>query len=117
VRNRNLLIPCGLVATALMLAAPVHAADVQKGQGLYASRCLFCHGAAGKGDGPAGAALKPRPTNFAAPEYWQAAKIDAMKEVIANGKPGTAMVSFKASVSPEQIDDLIAYLQTFKPAP
>ena len=103
------------VALALACALPAHAGDAAKGQDLYSSRCMFCHGAAGKGDGPAGAALKPPPTNFTSADYWKTAKLETMKEVIVNGKPGTAMVAFKSSVSPEQIDDLVAYLQTFQP--
>ena len=100
-----------------MCAAAAHAGDAATGAGVYASRCAFCHGATGKGDGPAGGALKPAPTDFTAAAYWKAATIETMKAAIANGKPGTAMVAFKSTVSPEQIDDLIAYLQTLKPVP
>jgi len=103
-------------ALALVLVPVAHAGDAEKGHTLYASRCSFCHGAAGKGDGPAGMALKPPPTNFTSTEYWKVAKIEAMKDAIANGKPGTSMVAFKSSMSSEQVDDLIAYLQTLKPA-
>lgn len=106
-----------MAASWLLLATPAHAAEAEKGKSIYASRCMFCHGAAGRGDGPAGAALKPAPTNFTSAEFWKTAKIEAMKDVIANGKPGTAMVAFKSSLKPEQIDDVVAYLQTFKPAP
>jgi mono/diheme cytochrome c family protein len=106
---------CTAVLT-LVLTSPARAGDAEKGQDLYASRCLFCHGATGKGDGPAGAALKPPPTNFTSADYWKAARIETMKDVVANGKLGTAMLAFKSSVSREQIDDVVAYLQTFKPA-
>jgi high-affinity iron transporter len=117
-RAARMMVRSALLATALMLtlAAPARAGDVDKGGNLYASRCLFCHGAAGKGDGPGAAALKPAPTNFTTPDYWKTAQIETMKAVIANGKPGTGMVAFKSSVSPEQIDDLVAYLHTFRPA-
>ena len=107
----------GLALACAALSAgggPAAAADVAKGKTLYASRCLFCHGAAGKGDGPAGKALKPRPTNFASAEYWKAATPDAMKAIIQNGKPNTAMLAFKNALSAQDLDDLIAYLQTLK---
>ena len=108
-----------LLATCLWLALgdPAQAANADKGRELYTSRCVFCHGAAGKGDGPAAAALKPSPTNFARADYWKQARLDTIKGVIENGKPGTAMVAFKASFNAEQIDDLIAYLRTFNPQP
>ena len=106
-----------LVLTCGFTAAAVAAGDAQKGKSIYAARCAFCHGLAGKGDGPAGASLKPPPTNFSAADYWKTATVTSMTETIANGKPGTAMVPFKASLNDEQLDDLIAFLATFKPQP
>jgi mono/diheme cytochrome c family protein len=106
-----------LAATALLLAvdSAAHAGDAEKGKLIYTSRCSFCHGASGKGDGAAGVMLKPPATNFTTPEFWKTATPDSMKSIIQNGKPGTAMVSFKASLNAEQIDQVIAHLQTFKP--
>lgn len=104
-------------AVILLLALPAAADDVEKGQDLYASRCMFCHGASGKGDGPAAAALKPPPTDFTTVAYWKAADTARMKGIIVSGIPGTGMLAFKATLTPEQIDDLVAYLAAFKPAP
>ena len=100
----------------LLLAAPAvaHAGDAEKGKILYSSRCAFCHGASGKGDGVAAAALKPPATNFTSAEFWKSATPQTLKAAIENGTPGTAMVAFKASLNAEQVDDLLAYLQTFK---
>ena len=108
------LLACGL---ALLLAAPALAADLEQGKNLYLSRCMFCHGETGKGDGPAAAGLKPAPTNFTTVEYWKTATTETTKGIIAGGIPGSAMLPFKAALSPEQIDDLVVYLQAFKPAP
>lgn len=99
----------------LAFATAARAGDPTKGKSIYDGRCAFCHGASGKGDGVAGAALKPPATNFATPDFWQNTKLETIKSFIENGKPGTAMMAFKASLSAEQIDDLLAYLQTFKP--
>jgi mono/diheme cytochrome c family protein len=100
----------------LAIATPVCAGDAEKGKGIYAARCAFCHGLSGRGDGPAGAALKPPPTNFATAEFWKRTNPDAIKTVIENGKPGTTMVPFKGSLSPAQVDDVVTYLGSFKPA-
>jgi len=106
-----------LVAAALVLtlAGAARAGDAERAKLIYTSRCSFCHGAAGKGDGAAGATMKPPATNLTTPEFWKTATPESMKSAIENGKPGTAMVSFKASLNTEQIDQVISHLQTFKP--
>ena len=40
------------------------AADLKQAQEIFAGRCTPCHGAQGRGDGPASAALTPKPRNF-----------------------------------------------------
>jgi len=109
-----------LLSLCLLLSIEVRraqAADVENGKTLYASRCAFCHGLSGAGDGPAGAALNPPPTNFRAAGYWKGASTQTMKEVIENGKPNTAMVPFKSALSTGEIEDLLAYLKTLAPPP
>lgn len=116
---RRLVLRCALIVVCMWLTRgeAARAASADKGRDVYANRCAFCHGAGGKGDGPAAAALKPPPTNFAAVDFWKRVNPETIKGVIQNGKPGTAMVAFKASLNDEQIDDLIAYLRTFSPQP
>lgn len=108
----RLLFIIGFCVTASWYAVPSGAADAAT---TYANRCAFCHGATGKGDGPAGVALKPPPRDLTTPEYWQSASPETMRAVIANGKPGTAMVAFKDMLSAEEIDALVEYIKTFKP--
>lgn len=105
-----------LVAATFLFAVDVAAAKADDIATIYANRCAFCHGVSGKGDGPAGVALKPPPRNLADPEYWKSANDEALKAVIANGKPGTAMVAFKDTLSPEQIAALVDHLKAFNPA-
>ncbi len=40
------------------------AAGIKAGKSLFEGNCAMCHGNTGKGDGPAGAALNPRPKNL-----------------------------------------------------
>jgi mono/diheme cytochrome c family protein len=114
--NHRRVLRVGGVAAALWLwlLGAACAGDSAAGKRLYDGRCAFCHGGTGKGDGPAGAALKPPPTNFASAEFWKSTPEERIKASIANGKAGTAMVGFKASLSGEQIDDLLAYLRTLQ---
>lgn len=75
-------------------AAPARAPDVAAGKVLYARDCASCHGASGRGDGPAGAALDPPPIAFT--DAGRAAQRSplALYEAISRGVIGTAMPGF-----------------------
>jgi putative copper resistance protein D len=53
-------------ATYLRPAVPYSAASIVQGEALYRAHCQSCHGVAGAGDGPAGAALPRRPADLTA---------------------------------------------------
>jgi len=83
----------GLVATAIMVAAGAavsFAADAKKeippaavseGGQIWTTRCSLCHGAGGKGDGPAAGPLNPKPRDLT-DEKWQVSVDDAHIEAI-----------------------------------
>ncbi len=67
---------------------------------LFVQRCLPCHGATGLGDGPAAAALDPKPRSFA-DKAWQDATTDAqIALVVAQGGPSVG----KSGLMPPQPD-------------
>ena len=101
----------GMMATGLALAG---AGDIQKGQTFYRQSCGHCHGLNGKGDGEMGGYLNPPPANLAS-EQTQSKSDAELKEVIMNGRPGTAMVGFEGAIEEDQWDDLLAYLRSLKP--
>ncbi|MCG8590019.1 MAG: cytochrome c [Proteobacteria bacterium] len=73
-----------LAATALLalwIPASASAGDAAAGKPLFDANCSSCHGMTGKGDGPVGAALDPKPRDFSAGDF----KLDADKD----GKSGT----------------------------
>lgn len=55
------LFPFSLV---LVTTVPAQTPDVKRGQALYATHCVSCHGQTGEGDGPAATALKVRPADL-----------------------------------------------------
>ncbi|HLS81627.1 MAG TPA: cytochrome c [Steroidobacter sp.] len=57
-----------------------NAAGAADGAKVYQTYCQTCHGAKGEGDGPAAAALNPKPADFAKAAF----RLDAN----GNGKPG-----------------------------
>ncbi|HQY61967.1 MAG: c-type cytochrome [Myxococcales bacterium] len=85
---------------------------------LFETTCSPCHGTTGKGDGPAAAALNPKPRAYS-DKAWQASVTDEqLKKVI---KEGGAAVGKSASMpplppdtKPEVVDGLVKIVRGFK---
>ncbi|MCB9556438.1 MAG: c-type cytochrome [Deltaproteobacteria bacterium] len=59
--------------------------DMVEGKKLFEQRCVTCHGAGGKGDGPGAVALNPKPRNYT-DKKWQASVSDAqLAQTIVQG--------------------------------
>jgi mono/diheme cytochrome c family protein len=54
-------------------------------QKMYDSYCFTCHGTGGKGDGPAGAALNPKPADFTSADWQGTVTDEHLATVIADG--------------------------------
>ena len=68
---------------------------LKKGKKIFEQTCAPCHGSKGDGKGPAGAVLKPPPTDFTLPlKDWPYTKGNLQKifEVITKGIPNSSMV-------------------------
>jgi high-affinity iron transporter len=89
-------------------------ADTTKGATLYQANCSACHGPELDGNGPAGAALQPKPPSFKDAAFWKDRDESAVKAAIKNGKPGTAMMPF-AHLPDADIAAIVAYLVANKP--
>lgn len=70
--------------------------SLERGRTLFAQNCASCHGATGGGDGPAAATLQPRPRSFRDPAVTATLSPVRAFSALADGVPGTAMVSFSA---------------------
>jgi high-affinity iron transporter len=103
---RTVLLIAGVLALSTRASAD--------GKAIYEARCAFCHGVEGRGDGPAGAALKPPATSFTTPGYAKT-PIERVKESIAQGRQGTAMIAFGQTLKPEEIDAVARYVLQFAP--
>jgi mono/diheme cytochrome c family protein len=105
-----------LLLALLLHDAAADDAPKPRGQVLYASSCAACHGSKGDGKGPAAVALRPKPTDFTRAAWWVDRTDATIAASIRAGSPGTAMSPFPALTDAE-VNDLVAFLHTFKPAP
>lgn len=84
----------GIVRAYGVVTAPSQPPDVARGNALFAENCAACHGASGAGDGPQGAALTPRPSNFHDTGRFRNQTPYALYNSISLGVAGTAMPAF-----------------------
>ncbi|MCC6649316.1 MAG: c-type cytochrome [Polyangiaceae bacterium] len=86
---------------------------------IYEQRCVTCHGADGKGTGPAAAALNPKPRNYTDAAWQKTVKDDELKKAIVEGgaavgksplMPGNPDLKDK----PEVVAGLVAIIRAFK---
>ncbi len=90
-------------------AEPYAAASVMHGARLYAENCALCHGAGGKGDGPAAAALPTRPADLTAPHLFAHTEGDLFWWV-SHGKSGV-MPGFASVLSPADRWDVVNFVR------
>jgi copper resistance protein D len=91
-------------------ARPYDAASVTAGAALYADNCALCHGADGKGDGPAAAGLPVRPANLTEPHLFSHNPGDLFWWV-SHGAGHGAMPGFAAVMTPDQRWDVINFIR------
>jgi mono/diheme cytochrome c family protein len=68
-------------------ADQVPAAAMQEAQDIYKARCTMCHGSFGKGDGPAAAALNPKPRDLGDPAWQKSVADEHIEKIILSGGP------------------------------
>ena len=74
--------------------------------------CQMCHGPKGDGGGKLGAALKPKPRNFACKATMKKVSAGQMFYIIKNGSKGTGMVAHGKTLKDKQIWDVVKYIRT-----
>lgn len=81
---------------------------IAAGAATYQARCAICHGARGRGDGPAAFTLRPRPVDLTihVPQHAQG----EVEYWIANGIGGTAMPAWRDDLTEVQRWELVRFL-------
>jgi mono/diheme cytochrome c family protein len=94
--------------------ATVKKFDVADGKKVFEANCATCHGAAGKGDGAAAAALNPKPRNLTDAKYMNTRSWEALHKVVAEGGANSGlsalMPAWKGILKKPQLDNVLAYV-------
>jgi len=83
-----------LLAAYPVPSSPATAPQVALAAAVYQAQCAACHGATGRGDGPAGLQLEPRPVDFSDKDRARERSTFALYQALSQGIEGTAMPGF-----------------------
>lgn len=116
------------IFTGLLAAATLAVADgkgshdktasrLEEGKKIFETNCVACHGAEGKGDGAAAAALNPRPRDFTDAAYMKSRPKATLIKVITEGGQSVGlspvMVGWKGTLTEEQIESVTKYVLSY----
>jgi mono/diheme cytochrome c family protein len=110
--------PEGFVKQAA--APPPSAEQIESGKRVYFTKCVWCHGVEGAGDGPGAVRLWPRPRNFVqgtfkirhtASGQLPVVNLDLL-QTVTHGLPGSAMPSWEGILTEDQRKDVISFVST-----
>ena len=89
---------------------PYDTVSVARGASFYAEDCAVCHGATGRGDGPAAASLPVRPANLTEPHLFAHSPGDLFWWV-GHGRDNGVMPGFAEVLNPSQRWDVINFIR------
>ena len=98
-----------VVCAAALVPAAVHPVSAQDAAAPYKSRCQVCHGAEGKGDGPAG--QKMGAPDFHSPAVAKAPDSELF-QTIKQGK--NKMPRYEGKLTDTEINQLVGYIRSLK---
>ena len=116
--------PFAACAMLLLLPGVALGGDAAAGKVVYDTNCLSCHGPTGKGDGPVGQALNPKPRDFSAGDFkfdtdndGKAGTDADLNNVIVKGAAaygGSPLMAPWGHLPEKDRENLIVYIRTLK---
>ena len=95
------------------------AEQIETGRQVYFTKCVWCHGLEGAGDGPGSDRLFPRPRNFTQGTFkirrtasGELPLREDLFRTVTHGLPGSVMPSWEGVLSEEQRRAVVAFITT-----
>lgn len=112
---RKFTLMAGAVALGLVTGQAL-SADADAGKAKFQQFCATCHGPAGASDGPASAALNPKPRPLGDAEWQESVDDDYLRKVITEGGPAVGlspmMTAWGHAVKGEDLENVVAYIRS-----
>ena len=115
---RRAIAACMAISIAVVLPSSLALAqgNPAKGKELFAKHCGGCHGPSGKGDGPASAALTPKPLDLTNKAYVAGLADQYLFDLIQKGGAAVGksplIPPFGSKLKDGEIRDVIAYIRS-----
>jgi len=91
--------------------------QLESGKVVYLSKCVWCHGVEGAGDGPGADRLWPRPRNFNQGTFkvrhtfsGELPLLEDLFQTVTHGLSGSAMPPWEGILSEQQRRDVVSYV-------
>ncbi len=105
-----------LAAVVLFPSVVLGQGDPAKGKELFTKHCGGCHGPGGKGDGPAAAAINPKPSDLTNKASMAGLKDQYLFDLIKKGGAAVGksplIPPFESKLKDGEIRDVIAYVKS-----
>lgn len=102
--------------TLTAIPAVLFSQSIDEGKQTFTQFCGTCHGNTGLGDGPAAAALNPKPRNLQDADYMNTKTDEQLFNVIKNGGAENGfspiMPPWGASLNDETIQSVVMYIRS-----
>jgi high-affinity iron transporter len=96
------------------LELPTRPLDLAAGRATYARSCAACHGARGRGDGPAAAGMHPAPPPIGDAAEMRGVSSSFLYRVVSVGVAGTAMKGWSDELTADERWDVVAYVDSLR---
>src|SRR4029453_7960027 len=99
------------------LDLPSRTIDLAEGRAIYEKKCATCHGALGRGDGPASAGMNPAPPAIGTSDAMHTVTPALMYRIVSVGVAGTPMAGWADRLSADERWNVVAYVNGMRATP